>query len=163
MPAIFAVAQIDLILTVPRKLAKITASVAGVRVVESPREIKSLSVFHGNPRLADEPLANDSLNNSDRLFGPAKQLCAGSSELGLKECGSMPAPIAGGLVSNLSSSSFHPKNRSNCGVELRGRFLCMLWSRDYAEGRSVSGLRYPSARHVGSRVIARVRSQLRTT
>jgi hypothetical protein len=27
----------------------------------------------------------------------------------------------------------------------RGRFLCMLWSRDYLEGRNLPGLRHPSA------------------
>jgi len=40
-------AQSDLVLTVPRGLAKITAGMAGVRVVEPPREIKGFSVFHG--------------------------------------------------------------------------------------------------------------------
>lgn len=44
-----------------------------------------------------------------------------------------------------------------------GRFLCVLWSRDYTEGRSLSGLRYTSARHVASRVIACVLSKLRTS
>jgi hypothetical protein len=45
VPAIFAIAQTDLILTVPRRLAKITAVMAGVRVVEAPREIKSFPYF----------------------------------------------------------------------------------------------------------------------
>jgi hypothetical protein len=40
VPAIFAVAQTDLILTAPRTLAKIAASTARLRVVEPPREIK---------------------------------------------------------------------------------------------------------------------------
>jgi DNA-binding transcriptional LysR family regulator len=56
MPAIFAMAQTDLILTVPRRLAKITAVMAGVRVVEAPREIKSFPYFMvWHPRLTNEP------------------------------------------------------------------------------------------------------------
>lgn len=56
VPAIFAIAETDLILTVPRRLAKITAAVAGVRVVEAPREIKSFPYFMAwHPRLTHEP------------------------------------------------------------------------------------------------------------
>jgi DNA-binding transcriptional LysR family regulator len=56
VPAIFAVARTDLILTVPRRLAKITAGMAGVRVVEAPREIKSFPYFMAwHPRLTNEP------------------------------------------------------------------------------------------------------------
>jgi len=56
VPAIFAIAQTDLILTVPRKLAKITAGMAGVRVVESPREINAFPYFMAwHPRLSTEP------------------------------------------------------------------------------------------------------------
>jgi hypothetical protein len=45
-----------MILTVPRRLAKITAVMAGVRVVEAPREIKSFPYFMAShPRLTDEP------------------------------------------------------------------------------------------------------------
>jgi DNA-binding transcriptional LysR family regulator len=56
VPAIFAVAQTDLILTVPRKLAEITAKVASVRVVEAPREIQSFPYFMSwHPRLTNEP------------------------------------------------------------------------------------------------------------
>jgi DNA-binding transcriptional LysR family regulator len=56
VPAIFAIAQTDLILTVPRRLAKITAAMAGVRVVEAPREIKSFPYFMAwHPRLTNEP------------------------------------------------------------------------------------------------------------
>jgi DNA-binding transcriptional LysR family regulator len=47
MPAIFAIAQTDLILTVPRRLAKITAALAGVRVSGSASGNQILSVFHG--------------------------------------------------------------------------------------------------------------------
>jgi DNA-binding transcriptional LysR family regulator len=56
VPAIFAIPQTDLILTVPRRLAKITAVMAGVRVVEAPREIKSFPYFMAwHPRLTNEP------------------------------------------------------------------------------------------------------------
>jgi len=56
VPGIFAIAQTDLILTVPRRLAKITAGMAGVRVVEAPREIKSFPYFMAwHPRLTSEP------------------------------------------------------------------------------------------------------------
>jgi DNA-binding transcriptional LysR family regulator len=56
VPAIFAIAQTDLILTVPRRLAKITAFMAGVHVVEAPREIKSFPYFMAwHPRLTNEP------------------------------------------------------------------------------------------------------------
>jgi DNA-binding transcriptional LysR family regulator len=56
VPAIFAIAQTDLILTVPRRLAEITAVMAGVRVVEAPREIKSFPYFMAwHPRLTNEP------------------------------------------------------------------------------------------------------------
>jgi DNA-binding transcriptional LysR family regulator len=56
VPAIFAIARSDLIVTVPRKLAKITAAMAGVRVVEAPREIKAFPYFMAwHPRLTTEP------------------------------------------------------------------------------------------------------------
>ena len=56
VPAIFAIAQTDLIVTVPRKLAEITAAMAGVRVVEPPREIKAFPYFMAwHPRLTTEP------------------------------------------------------------------------------------------------------------
>jgi DNA-binding transcriptional LysR family regulator len=59
VPAIFAIAQTDLILTVPRRLAEITAVMAGVRVVEAPREIKSFPYFMAwHPRLTNEPAHN---------------------------------------------------------------------------------------------------------
>ena len=41
VPALFAIAQTDLILTVSRKLAQMTAPIARIRVVEPPREIKA--------------------------------------------------------------------------------------------------------------------------
>lgn len=56
VPAIFAIARTDLILTLPRRLARITAAMAGVRVVEAPREIKSFPYFMAwHPRLTSEP------------------------------------------------------------------------------------------------------------
>lgn len=56
VPAIFTIAQTDLVLTVSRRLAKIAAPIAGVRVVEAPREIKSFPYFMAwHPRLTNEP------------------------------------------------------------------------------------------------------------
>jgi DNA-binding transcriptional LysR family regulator len=45
VPAVVAIAHTDLILTVPRKLAAITAAVAGVRMIEAPREIEAFPYF----------------------------------------------------------------------------------------------------------------------
>ena len=45
VPAVFAIAHTDLILTVPRELAAITAAVAGVRMIEAPREISAFPYF----------------------------------------------------------------------------------------------------------------------
>jgi DNA-binding transcriptional LysR family regulator len=45
VPAVFAIAHTDLVLTVPRKLAAITAAVAGVRIIEAPREIEAFPYF----------------------------------------------------------------------------------------------------------------------
>jgi hypothetical protein len=56
VPVIVAVAETDLILTVPRRLAKLAAGEAGVRVVEPPREIKSFPYFMArHPQLTSEP------------------------------------------------------------------------------------------------------------
>ena len=33
-------------------------------------------------------------------------------------------------------------------IKYRGRFLCMLWSKDHFESRGVSCLRHPSTRNV---------------
>jgi DNA-binding transcriptional LysR family regulator len=56
LPAIFAIAKTDLVLTVPRKLAKITGPIAGLRVVEPPREIKAFPYFMAwHSRLNTEP------------------------------------------------------------------------------------------------------------
>ena len=56
LPAIFAIAKTDLVLTVPRRLAKITGPLAGLRVVEPPREIKAFPYFMAwHSRLSTEP------------------------------------------------------------------------------------------------------------
>ena len=56
LPAIFAIAKTDLVLTVPRKLAKITAPIAGLRVVEPPREIEAFPYFIAwHSHLSTEP------------------------------------------------------------------------------------------------------------
>jgi DNA-binding transcriptional LysR family regulator len=56
VPAIYAIAHSDLVITVPRKLAKITARMAGVRVIEPPRELKAFPYFMAwHPRLTGEP------------------------------------------------------------------------------------------------------------
>jgi DNA-binding transcriptional LysR family regulator len=56
LPAIFAIAKTDLVLTVPRKLAKISAPIAGLRVVEPPREINAFPYFMAwHSRLNTEP------------------------------------------------------------------------------------------------------------
>jgi len=56
LPAIFAIAKTDLILTVPRRLAKITGSLAGLRIVEPPRAIKAFPYFMAwHSRLTTEP------------------------------------------------------------------------------------------------------------
>jgi DNA-binding transcriptional LysR family regulator len=56
LPAIFAIAKTDLVLTVPRKLAKITAPIAGLRMVEPPRDIKAFPYFMAwHSRLNTEP------------------------------------------------------------------------------------------------------------
>ena len=55
LPAIFAIAKTDLVLTVPRKLAKITAPMVGLRMIEPPREIKPFPYFMSwHPRLTNE-------------------------------------------------------------------------------------------------------------
>jgi len=54
--AIYAVANTDLVLTVPRKLTKIVQPLDGVRIVEPPKEIKPFPYFMAwHPRLNVEP------------------------------------------------------------------------------------------------------------
>jgi DNA-binding transcriptional LysR family regulator len=56
VPTVLAVARTDLTLTLPRRLAKIMAPLADVRIVEPPREIKGFSYFMAwHPRLTSEP------------------------------------------------------------------------------------------------------------
>jgi DNA-binding transcriptional LysR family regulator len=56
VPAVAAVAGSDLVVTLPRKLAKAVAAMANVRSVEPPPEIKSFQYFMvWHPRLTAEP------------------------------------------------------------------------------------------------------------
>jgi len=56
VPTVLAIARTDLVLTLPRRLAKIMGPVAHVHVVEPPREIKGFSYFMAwHPRLTAEP------------------------------------------------------------------------------------------------------------
>lgn len=55
VPTILTVARTDLVLTLPRKLAKIITAIADVRVVEPPHQIKGFSYFMAwHPRLTAE-------------------------------------------------------------------------------------------------------------
>jgi DNA-binding transcriptional LysR family regulator len=56
LPTLIAIARTDLILTLPRRLAKIMMPIAEVRVVEPPREITGFSYYMAwHPRLGSEP------------------------------------------------------------------------------------------------------------
>jgi DNA-binding transcriptional LysR family regulator len=56
VPTILSIARTDLVLTLPRRLARITGSMAGVRLVEPPREIRGFSYLMAwHPRLSAEP------------------------------------------------------------------------------------------------------------
>lgn len=56
VPAMFAIARTDLVLTVPRKLAMLVATLPGIRLVEPPREIEAFPYFMAwHPRAASEP------------------------------------------------------------------------------------------------------------
>ena len=56
VPTILSIARTDLVITVPRRLAKIMAPLANVWVVEPPREIRGLSYFMTwHQRLSAEP------------------------------------------------------------------------------------------------------------
>ena len=55
IPAVVAIAQTDLVLTVPRTLARMTARMAGLRMIEAPRELKPFPYFMSwHPRLTNE-------------------------------------------------------------------------------------------------------------
>ena len=56
VPAIFAVAYTDLIVTVPRKLAMIVGRIPGIRYAEPPKELEPFPYFMTwHPRLTSEP------------------------------------------------------------------------------------------------------------
>jgi hypothetical protein len=56
VPTVLAPARTDLVLTLPRRLAKVTALVADARVVEPPPEIRGFSYFMAwHARLTSEP------------------------------------------------------------------------------------------------------------
>jgi DNA-binding transcriptional LysR family regulator len=55
IPAVFAIAHTDLVLTVPRTLARTAAAKARLRVIEPPRELKPFPYFMSwHPRLRNE-------------------------------------------------------------------------------------------------------------
>ena len=56
IPAVVAIAQTDLIITVPRTLAKMTKRIARLRMIEAPRELKPFPYFMSwHARLTNEP------------------------------------------------------------------------------------------------------------
>jgi DNA-binding transcriptional LysR family regulator len=56
IPAILAIAQTDLVLTVPRTLANMTKQMSTLRTIEPPRELKAYPYFMSwHPRLTNEP------------------------------------------------------------------------------------------------------------
>ena len=56
VPTVLAIARTDLVLTLPRRLAKIMEPAAHLRVVDPPREIKGFSYFMAwHPRLTTDP------------------------------------------------------------------------------------------------------------
>ena len=56
IPAILAIAQTDLVLTVPRTLANMTKQISTLRTIEPPRELKAYPYFMSwHPRLTNEP------------------------------------------------------------------------------------------------------------
>ena len=55
IPAVLAIAHTDLVLTVPRTLAKVTKPITSLRMIEPPRELKPFSYFMSwHPRLTNE-------------------------------------------------------------------------------------------------------------
>jgi DNA-binding transcriptional LysR family regulator len=56
VPAIYATAHSDLVLTVPRRLAEVAGRIKGIQFIEPPREIQAFPYFMAwHPRLATEP------------------------------------------------------------------------------------------------------------
>lgn len=55
IPAVAAIAKTDLVLTVPRTLAKMTRRISSLRMIEAPRELKPFPYFMSwHPRLTNE-------------------------------------------------------------------------------------------------------------
>src|SRR6476659_1450278 len=55
VPAVLAIAQTDLALTVPRTLANMTKPIASLRMIEPPRELRPFPYFMSwHPRLTNE-------------------------------------------------------------------------------------------------------------
>jgi len=55
IPAVLAIAETDLVLTVPRTLAKMTKRITSLRTIEPPRELKPFPYFMSwHPRLTNE-------------------------------------------------------------------------------------------------------------
>jgi hypothetical protein len=75
IPAVFAIRQTDLILTVPRTLAKIVGPLAGLRVIEPPREIKPFPYFMSwPPRLSNEAAQRGCVSRSERCANHPQQI-----------------------------------------------------------------------------------------
>jgi DNA-binding transcriptional LysR family regulator len=56
IPAVLAIAETDLVLTVPRTLANVTSQISTLRTIEPPRELKAFPYFMSwHPRLTNEP------------------------------------------------------------------------------------------------------------
>jgi len=56
IPAILAIEQTDLVLTIPRTLANVTKRISTLRTIEPPRELKAFPYFMSwHPRLTNEP------------------------------------------------------------------------------------------------------------
>jgi DNA-binding transcriptional LysR family regulator len=56
VPAIFAVAYTDMVVTLPSKLAKIVGQIPGIRYARAPKELKPFPYFMSwHPRLSEEP------------------------------------------------------------------------------------------------------------
>jgi DNA-binding transcriptional LysR family regulator len=56
IPAVHAIAQTDLVLTVPRTLTKMTKRITSLRMIEPPRELRPFPYFMSwHPRLTNEP------------------------------------------------------------------------------------------------------------
>jgi len=75
VPAIYAIAHSDLVLTIPRKLAKITRRITGVKVVEPPRELKAFPYFMAwHSRLTGEPATRGFANRFVRRLRHSSEI-----------------------------------------------------------------------------------------